>query len=117
MKLAEAYNILGLAPGATPEEVKKQYRKLTKEFHPDINKDPGAEDKFKKINEANQVITTGKSTDPMSGGAPAGNPFSGNPFGRQTAFIEVEHVEIYTTISFTDSVLGTKKELKFTRKE
>lgn len=114
MKVQEAYNILGVSPTATPEEVKKQYRKLTKEFHPDINKDAGAEDKFKKINEAYQVVTTGKSTDPMSE-APKGRSASWNPFSNQT-IQEVENINAYTNISFTDSVVGTKKEIKYSRK-
>ena len=52
MNLKEAYTTLELAEGASPEEAKKKYRELTKKLHPDVNKDPGAEAKFKKINEA-----------------------------------------------------------------
>ena len=50
MKLSEAYAELNLSEGSTPEEAKKQYRKLSKEYHPDINKAPEAEAKIKKIN-------------------------------------------------------------------
>ena len=41
------YEILGLHKGATDEEIKKAYRKLSKKYHPDVNKEDGAEDKFK----------------------------------------------------------------------
>ena len=42
MNLKEAYSILEISPSATPEEAKKQYRKLTKQYHPDVNKEAGA---------------------------------------------------------------------------
>ena len=46
------YEILGVGKNATDEEIKKAFRKLALEFHPDRNKSKGAEDKFKEINEA-----------------------------------------------------------------
>jgi molecular chaperone DnaJ len=116
MKLSEAYNTLGIAPDTSPDDAKKQYRKLTKEFHPDINKDPGAEDKFKKINEAYKVISTGQSTDreDVSFRQSGFNPF--DPFNRQKSQHRVvTHVDLETTISFKDSVLGCNQELKFNR--
>ena len=63
MNLKEAYSILEIPQGTPPEDAKKKYRELTKKYHPDINKDAGAEDKFKKINEAYQVVSSGKSND------------------------------------------------------
>ena len=52
------YKILGVAKNATPEEIKKQYRKLAMETHPDRNKDDKqAEEKFKAINEAYAVLS------------------------------------------------------------
>jgi len=126
MKLNEAYSVLGISPSATPEEAKKQYRKLTMEFHPDRNKDPGAEDQFKKINEAYQIVSSGKSTDREE--QPDFNPFSGfnqdifsgfnDQFGagRQQMIHPAEPVTLFTQISFKESILGTKRELKFNRK-
>jgi curved DNA-binding protein len=49
------YQILGVAKTATEKEIKSAYRKLAKQFHPDIN--PGAADKFKDINEAFEVLS------------------------------------------------------------
>lgn len=43
------YDILGVIKKATRQEIKKAYQKLAKKWHPDVNKAPGAEDKFKKV--------------------------------------------------------------------
>src|SRR5437867_9066362 len=51
------YKILGVAKGATTEEIKKAYRKLARQYHPDVNKKPEAERRFKEINEANEVLS------------------------------------------------------------
>lgn len=52
------YEVLGLQKGATEAEIKKAYRKLAKQYHPDLNPDdPTAADKFKEVNEANQVLS------------------------------------------------------------
>jgi len=51
------YEILGIPKGAGVDEIKKAYRKLALEFHPDRNKDKGAEEKFKEISEAYAVLS------------------------------------------------------------
>jgi molecular chaperone DnaJ len=50
------YKILGVNKNATKEEIKKAYKKLARKHHPDVNKDDGASEKFKEINEAAQVL-------------------------------------------------------------
>ena len=51
------YEVLGVSRGCSDEELKKAFRKLALEFHPDRNKNEGATDRFKEINEAYQVLT------------------------------------------------------------
>ena len=50
------FTVLGLKPGASDDDVKKAYRALAKKFHPDKNKEAGAEDKFKEIGGAYEVL-------------------------------------------------------------
>ncbi len=51
------YETLGVSENATEAEIKKSYRKLARQYHPDVNKDPGAEEKFKEINAAYEVLS------------------------------------------------------------
>lgn len=117
MNLQEARSILELSESASPEEAKKRYREFTKKFHPDVNKEPGAEDRFKKINEAYQVVSSGKSTDreEPNFGPFAQNPFAGFDFGGQSRFHQAQHINLDAFISFKESVIGCKKDIKFNR--
>jgi curved DNA-binding protein len=56
MEYKDYYKILGITRSASADEIKRAYRKLAREFHPDRNKAKNAEDKFKEINEANEVL-------------------------------------------------------------
>ena len=56
MAKRDYYEVLGLSKGASAAEIKKAYRKLSKQYHPDINKEEGTEEKFKEITEAYEVL-------------------------------------------------------------
>ncbi|MFQ5814212.1 MAG: molecular chaperone DnaJ [Anaerolineae bacterium] len=51
------YDVLGVGRSASQDEVKKAYRRLARQYHPDVNKSPDAEAKFKDINEAYEVLS------------------------------------------------------------
>ena len=57
MQYKDYYEILGVKRGATEAEIKSAYRKLARKFHPDVNKEKGAAQKFKDINEAYEVLS------------------------------------------------------------
>ncbi|EAQ73904.1 MULTISPECIES: DnaJ C-terminal domain-containing protein [unclassified Synechococcus] len=57
MKFKDYYETLGIERGASEEEIKKAYRRLARQYHPDISKEAGAEERFKEISEANQTLS------------------------------------------------------------
>jgi molecular chaperone DnaJ len=79
------YGLLGVRRDATAEELKRAYRKLARELHPDVNPDPAAQDRFKEVTVAYEVLTDPEKRrivdlggDPLAQGAgSAGSPFSG----------------------------------------
>jgi curved DNA-binding protein len=76
------YAILGVARTATQTEIQKAYRKLARKYHPDVNKEKGAEEQFKKATEAYEVLKspdTRKKYDQLGSSWKSGEPF--NPRG------------------------------------
>jgi curved DNA-binding protein len=57
------YQALGVARDASSEEIRRAYRRLAREYHPDVNKDPGAEDRFKEVSEAYDVLRDREKRD------------------------------------------------------
>lgn len=57
MKYKDYYKILGVDRRAGAEEIRKAYRRLARKYHPDVSKEPGAEEKFKDVNEAHDVLS------------------------------------------------------------
>lgn len=87
------YQILGVSKSASADEIKRAYRKLALEYHPDRNKTKEGEEKFKEVTKAYEVLGDAKKRQTydqfgaaaFEGGAGgAGGPFGGNPFGGQS---------------------------------
>src|SRR5919108_3584652 len=60
MEYKDYYKILGVSRDASAEDIKRAYRKMARQYHPDKNKAKGAEEKFKAANEANEVLSDPK---------------------------------------------------------
>ena len=56
MRFVDYYEVMGIAPEATPDEIKKAYRKLARKYHPDVSKVANAEEKFKQLGEAYEAL-------------------------------------------------------------
>ncbi|TMM30849.1 MAG: molecular chaperone DnaJ [Actinobacteria bacterium] len=83
------YGVLGVPRDATTEDIKRAYRKLARQYHPDVNPDPGAHDRFKEITAAYEVLTDDQKRqivdlggDPLApgGGMGPGPAGGGGPF-------------------------------------
>lgn len=96
MAKRDFYEVLGVNKSASKDEIKSAYRKLAKKYHPDINKEPGAEEKFKEVQEAYDILYDDQKRQTYDqfgmaafeqgnnmggGGNPFGGGFSSSGFG------------------------------------
>lgn len=80
------YEVLGLTKGASEDEVKKAFREMARKHHPDVDKTAGAEERFKEVNEAYQVLSNPEKKRAYDQfghdafGSGTAGPAGGNPF-------------------------------------
>ncbi len=133
------YEVLGVNNQATDEDLKKAYRKLAFQYHPDRNKDKGAEDKFKEVNEAYEVLSDAQKRSNyerfghagVDGGI--GRGFEGFEFGgfgdifdaffggttrrRRSTAERGADIKMGIEISFEEAAFGCERELEIERVE
>lgn len=107
MNINQAYSIFELSSSASDEDIKKKYKELSKKLHPDRNKEKNAEQKFKDVNAAYDILKNRNKQNSFS-------DFFQGGFSYQQV-INYENIEIETKISFKDSVLGCKKDISYER--
>lgn len=136
---SDYYEILGVTRNADKEELKRAYRRLARKYHPDVNKDPEAEDRFKEINRAYEVLSEPELKSRydrfgeagVSGGAQGfsqdfGDSFAdifesffsgfsggaGNQTRRRSGPVRGDDLRIDLTLNFQEAVFGGEKELR-----
>src|ERR1700710_1838077 len=83
------YGVLGLSPGASDTDIKRSYRKLARDLHPDVNPDPGAKERFQEVSRAYEALTDPEKRRIIDlGGDPydTGRGGAGSPFGGGAGF-------------------------------
>ncbi|HEX6543674.1 MAG TPA: molecular chaperone DnaJ [Ktedonobacterales bacterium] len=138
------YEVLGVTRNASEDEIKKAFRGLARKYHPDVNKEKGAEERFKEINEAYEVLGDAQKRQAYdrfghagvsgAGAGAGGNPFEGFGFGsfndlfeqlfanatagaRRGAPQRGADLKYELTITFEEAVHGCQKEIDIPRWE
>lgn len=145
MSKRDYYEVLGISKSASKDEIKKAYRKLSKKYHPDINKEPDAAEKFKEVKEAYETLSDDQKrahydqfghTDPNQGfdgfgGAGADfssfggfedifNTFFGGGGSRRrdpNAPRQGADLQYTMTISFEEAAFGKETDIEIPREE
>jgi len=99
------YSVLGLERGAGEEDIKKAYRKMALKFHPDKNKEPDAEEKFKEIAEAYEVLSDEEKRaaydrfgeDGLKKGGRSRDRSSGSSYSRQHHYAPMDPFDLFRT--------------------
>jgi molecular chaperone DnaJ len=141
MARRDFYEVLGVSRSATQEDIKRAFRQLAREHHPDVNRDPRADDRFKEINEAYQVLSdpgrrahydrTGR-VGPQRTDAGGFGPFGGTPFedifdmffgqqrearGREPGAERGSDLRIALEITLEEAARGADRGIALTREE
>ncbi len=142
MSKRDYYEVLGVQRAANDDELKTAYRRLAKKYHPDVNKEAGAEDQFKEVTEAYNVLTdkqkratydrfghagmSGAGANPFEGFSGVGG-FSdifeqffggvngGGVAGQQRRVQKGADLKTTLVLTFEEAVFGTEKEVTVNR--
>lgn len=111
MDFKDYYSALGVAKDASQDEIKAAFRKLARKYHPDVNKEDGAEDRFKEISEAHEVIGDPEKRaayDELRQGYRPGQDFSPPPdWDAGFEFTEARREEAFS--DFFESLFGHRQ--------
>jgi molecular chaperone DnaJ len=129
----DLYEILGVRPDATPNEIRAAYRKLARELHPDVNADPADQERFKEITGAYEILSDPSKRrryDEFGSAGPQGAPFTdiqdlfdmffgggfgGRPRGPRSRSRRGEDLRVRAMLSFRASVFGERRDLEIER--
>jgi molecular chaperone DnaJ len=133
----DLYDILGVGRDASPDEIRRAYRKLARELHPDVSHDPGAGDRFKEVTGAYEILSDPDRRaryDRFGAAGPSGQPFtdlqdifdmffggSVDPFGggrrrqRRSAARRGEDLGVGVRLSFEEAAFGVRREIEVER--
>lgn len=136
------YEVLGVSRNATKDEIKKSFRQLARQYHPDVSEHPDAETKFKEINEAYEILSDDDKrarydrfghagVSGMGGFSSTGagfpgfeeifeeffSSFGGRSTSRRRGPKPGSDRRVNVTISFEEAVFGTEREIRFDRLE
>lgn len=141
MSKRDYYEVLGVSKTASKEEIRKAYRKLARKYHPDVNKEPGSEEKFKEVKEAYEVLSNEQKRaqyDQFGHAGAQGQGFGGGGFsaddfggfgdifdmffggGRRrdpNAPRQGEDLQYTMTIDFEDAVFGKEMDIHIPKEE
>ncbi|MFN8559602.1 MAG: molecular chaperone DnaJ [Dehalococcoidia bacterium] len=134
------YEVLGIDRSATAEDIKRAFRRLAMQYHPDRNKEPGAEERFKEVSQAYEVLSDPEKRAAydrfghagVNGGA-AGAGFEGFNFGGFGDIFDAffggtatrarrgpargADLRVNLTLTFEEAVFGAEKEIEITRND
>jgi molecular chaperone DnaJ len=138
-QLRDLYEILGVGRDATDEDIKKAYRRLAREYHPDVNPDPAAEERFKEVSAAYEILSDPQKRQQYdvygSGGGGMEFPFGdvadifeaffgagtfGTRRGGTARRSRVQHGEdVFATVelAFREAVFGVRRDVAVARLE
>ena len=142
MNNTEYYDRLGVSKDASQDEIKRAYRKMSKKYHPDINKEPGAEEKYKEVQEAYETLSDDQKRAAYDQYGPDGvNGFGGQGgfggFDGGAGFVGFEDIfssffgggatrnpnaprqgddlQYRVNLSFEEAIFGAEKEVHYNR--